>query len=294
MSTGPTTDLGDKPLTEVGFKQLQGQPPPAGQSDVSNQPLTEDGFHQLVAQATNVPSKGGPDPSKLMATFGYIGDATPDHASLQGLGAYTHGEKMTPLYSAALSKPAQEKHNVKPGQTFTSWVDGKTYRLDDTNDSTGQADVVDVYNPNHPPDPGHENDANRVIAGKTEAEWFKPGSGGPSESAAPRATTTTAPAPKKPGQTQRPEEQPEETKLDEEPKPQAQAQPQEEKQPPSDQEENIYTPFGQEGNVYTPYTTPTPQQQSSQSKQKREAGDEEEKMSPVLKEILDKIYTRYG
>jgi hypothetical protein len=111
---------------------------------------------------------------RSLGSFGYIGDATPDSNSLKGVGAYN--QHMIPGYSAGLSYGAQRKWGIKPGQEFM--VGPHKFRLDDTNAFGGQQNYVDVYNPAHPPDPGHAGDANRMIAGKTEAQWFAMRHGG--------------------------------------------------------------------------------------------------------------------
>jgi hypothetical protein len=105
---------------------------------------------------------------RTLGSFGYIGDGTPDSNSLKGVGAYN--SHMIPGYSAGLSRAAQMKWGIKPGQIFS--IGGHTFRLDDTDNSGGQENYVDVYNPFHAPDPGHGGDASKMIAGHPESWWF--------------------------------------------------------------------------------------------------------------------------
>jgi hypothetical protein len=127
-----------------------------------------------------------------LGAFGYIGDATPDHASLMGEGAYTKGKKMIEGYSTGLSYEAQKKYGIKPGQEFS--VGGHTFRLDDTNTDPGQEDYVDVYYPSHAPDKGHENDADAKINGHPQSYWFAQRggvTGSPSEEVASSSSSST-------------------------------------------------------------------------------------------------------
>jgi hypothetical protein len=65
---------------------------------------------------------------------------------------------MVPLQDAALKKAdAENIYHVQPGETFVNPADGKTYRYADVipDWSPAKPGYVDVYDPNHPPDPGH-------------------------------------------------------------------------------------------------------------------------------------------
>lgn len=111
--------------------------------------------------------------------FGYSGDSTPDYNSSVGTGSFAFddpargGTPMVPLQDAALKKAdAENIYHVSPGETFVNPEDGKTYRYADTipDWSPAKPGYVDVYDPNHPPDPGHggNNLTYRQGGGKTD------------------------------------------------------------------------------------------------------------------------------
>jgi hypothetical protein len=115
-----------------------------------------------------------------LGSFGYIGDGTPDHWSLKGEGKFS--SHMIPGHSVALSDAAAKARGLKPGNTFQAA--GSIFRYDDQVPSEGGVKdlrYIDVYNPWHPPDRGHENDATKVLGGKTEQEWFAMGPGATSD-----------------------------------------------------------------------------------------------------------------
>jgi hypothetical protein len=106
-----------------------------------------------------------------IGAFGYPGDYSWDHNSLRGVGAGAHVQKpgsMIPGYSAGLTLEGARARGLHPingapsGEEFIG-EDGKTYRWDDTApsdfDMDGKhhhvaANYIDVYDPNHAPDPG--------------------------------------------------------------------------------------------------------------------------------------------
>jgi hypothetical protein len=114
-----------------------------------------------------------------VGAYGYVGDTTPDHNSLLGIGSFAHTSKAGSLmdgYSAALTKEGAAMRGVRPGQEFM--VNGKVYRYDDTAPSSFKLkgvqhyvspEYVDVYSPHHAPDKGvseAEIERQAAIAGR--------------------------------------------------------------------------------------------------------------------------------
>jgi len=97
--------------------------------------------------------------------FGYDGDSTWDRASGRGIGAFSWVSKPGSLikgYSVALSPLKGRELGISPGQEFVydgpndpsqSLVHGATYRWDDRPQSD-TSELIDVYDPDHPPDKG--------------------------------------------------------------------------------------------------------------------------------------------
>jgi hypothetical protein len=135
--------------------------------------------------------------------YGYAGDTTPDHPSMQGIGNSPNALEpgsLEPEVSASLTPAGARARNLHPivnkngvetasGETFVE--NGKTYRWDDT--YPGSSHYLDIYTPDRAPDSGVS--AERIAADRAYMAKNNPRFSGGLPAAPPKGATFVRPSP---------------------------------------------------------------------------------------------------